>query len=92
MIFVTDFKRSKRNQYRNAYLLYGKVVEDDHDFHHVLFFYANGQSRRLPKSPGASWAVASKSPVEGHPEEALNGKYKYKCNEFIVVNNCVTNN
>ena len=33
MIFVTDFKRSKRNQYRNAYLLYGKVVEDDHDFH-----------------------------------------------------------
>ena len=42
MIFVTDFRRSERTQYRNAYFLYGKVVEDDHDFHHVLFFYADG--------------------------------------------------
>ena len=41
MIFVTDFRRSERTQYRNAYFLYGKVVEDDHDFHHVLFFYAD---------------------------------------------------
>ena len=42
MIFVTDFRRSERTQYRNAYFLYKNDVGDDHDFHDALFFYADG--------------------------------------------------
>ena len=50
MIFVTDFKRSKRTQYRNAYFLYGKIVEDDHDNHHVLFFMPMNRVEGCPRA------------------------------------------